>query len=117
MTKVYRVIFLGINGSRDEFLARMKRLGVRGSVIDRMIPRAPVILKEGLQIKYARRYAELVQWAGGRVKIQEHGTIKDMDHESMFFVKGFDNFTICPQCGYKQDRGERCIRCGFVLDG
>lgn len=94
----------------------MKTLGIDRATIEYMLLKAPIILKDGLDIKHARLYAEKIQWAGGRVKMKESGFFESNNASPEPYVKGFGDFTICPQCGYKQDRHERCIRCGFLLE-
>lgn len=116
MERKYCVIFLGISGSKQSFLQNMKNMGVEERLIEYMIEKAPIILKEGLDIRHARLYAEKVEKAGGRVKLKEMGLLDSSRKSPEFYVKGFDNFTVCPQCGYKQDKQEKCLRCGYLLN-
>jgi ribosomal protein L32 len=116
MIKCYRVIFLGLNESIDNFMQGMSRLGVSSDMVNKMMGKAPVILKEQMTLEYARRYAEAIQYAGGRVRIQENGLLNATEkaHRS-FNIPTLENFIMCPQCGYKQLKSRLCERCGYVL--
>lgn len=117
MTKKYRVLFQGLTREEDIFRAGMKSLGVDTTAIDKLIGDAPIIMRGDLTLSAARRYAEVVQEAGGRVTIQEHGYFKEsrrMNHN--LNIPPFQNFTMCPRCGLKQQKEGVCARCGFGLD-
>jgi hypothetical protein len=51
----------------------MSRLGMSPSEVERIIMEAPVILKEDMTIGIARRYADDIMQAGGKVNIEENG--------------------------------------------
>ena len=114
MVKKYRVLFHGLTEDEEDFKARMVGLGAPPDTVDRMIRDAPVVLKGGLTLGAARDYAEAVQEAGGRVKIEEQGHFEESTQvEIISPIASFENFTMCPECGLKQRKGETCIRCGF----
>jgi hypothetical protein len=115
--KKYRVLFQGLLGDKNAFKARMIYLGAPPETVDRMIQEAPVILKGDLSLGDARQYADTVQEAGGRVMIQEHGYSKEpmRTHYSNSIVS-LKDFTMCPECGLKQPKGEICGRCGLRLN-
>ncbi len=116
MIKGYRVIFLGLNESIDIFMQGMSRLGVSPDMVDKMIDKAPVILKEEMTLEYARRYAEAIQYAGGKVRIQENGMLNPTGKTTRSFnIPTLENFIMCPECGYKQLKSKLCERCGYVL--
>lgn len=113
MDKTYRVVFLGLLGSDEDFLERMSRLGVPLQTVKQIISNAPIILKGGLSLGGAREYADAVQHAGGRVNIQEHGIMEVPKRFSRpLEVKSLQEFTMCPQCGHKQLKAQACSRCG-----
>ena len=115
MNKRYRVIFWGLIESKDQFRYGMSRLGVSPGIIEQIIDKAPVILKEDMTLGYARQYADAIQHAGGRVNIQVYGLFEDKkDTRGSFNIEPLENFTMCPECGHKQLKAEACLKCGFV---
>ncbi|MFH1488981.1 MAG: hypothetical protein ABII06_08765 [Pseudomonadota bacterium] len=94
----------------------MTKLGVNAAIIDRIVRKAPVILKGEMTLGDARKYADAVFLAGGRVNIQEHGLFAEpMRSSKPLDIKSLGKFTMCPECGYKQLKGAFCERCGFLL--
>ena len=118
MVKKYRVLFHYPLVESDDFRAGMARIGVPGETVSRMIAKAPVVLKGGLTPEEARLYADAVQGAGGRVTIDEDGSFESpFEPKSSSPITAFRDFTMCPRCGFKQQRGERCIKCGNRFAG
>ena len=115
MVKKYRVLFQGlIEKDKEVFKAGMVRLGAPAEIVDKMFEKIPVILKGDLTLGDARRYADAVQDAGGRVTIQEHGYFEESGRmNAVVSIAPFNEFTMCPECGLKQPKGEACERCGF----
>ncbi len=117
MNKKYRVLFHGLVGDEESFKARMIDLGAPPETVDRMLGKAPVILKEDLPPATARRYADAVQAAGGRVTIQECGYfVEPIHNRSKVSIASFEAFTMCPECGFKQQKGKACVKCGFQFN-
>jgi ribosomal protein L32 len=116
--KKYRVVFMRIVVSEREFKERMSHLGVSMSASEMIIEKAPVILKEGMTLRSARRYADAIQRAGGLVKLREQGFFKASEkfHDPLQ-IEPLESFTMCPQCGYKQLKAEICVKCGFYISG
>ena len=118
MNKRYRVIFFGLINSEDNFKHGMSRLGVASDSVESIIQKAPVILKEDMRLRDARKYADAVQEAGGMVKIRAHGFFKENDAPAFVYnIEPLENFVMCPQCGYKQLKRETCLRCGSTFLG
>jgi len=92
----------------------MARLGASPESVDMMIRKAPVILKEGLDPAYSRRYADAVQEAGGIAEIQRYEPVEGSENHAMV-IAPFEDFTMCPECGLKQQKKDICVRCGFRL--
>lgn len=116
MDKQYRIVFLGLLRGQEEFAQGMARLGLGLSIAEEMIQKAPVVLKGGMTLKEARAYADAVQEAGGRVNIQEHGFFEEPRQlRKDLEIKPLENFTACPECGYKQLKRDACTKCGFVF--
>ena len=116
MDKKYRVVFLGLNNDEENFKQGMSGFGVTPSTIERMIKKAPIVLKGEMTLGDARRYADAVFQAGGRVRLQAHGLFNEpMRNSKPPDIKSFGKFTMCPQCGYKQMKAVFCKRCGFLL--
>jgi hypothetical protein len=116
VTKKYRVLFLGLVGNEEAFKARMTKLGVSIPTVDLMISKAPVILKGGMTLKEARQYADAVQFAGGKVNIQEHGLFEEPETMNRsLHIKPLEDFVMCPECGYKQLRERACVKCGYLF--
>jgi hypothetical protein len=114
VVKTYRILFLGLLEDPDRFKENMSGMGVQPEVTDKMLQRAPILMKTGMALAEARRYAEAVQKAGGRVNIQEDGGFqKPRDHRRP--IKPLEYFTMCLECGHKQPRSERCVRCGCAF--
>jgi hypothetical protein len=114
MSKKYRVVFHGLVGEEEKFRERMNRLGVQPDALDRMLLNAPIIMKGELTLAAARRYADAVQEAGGKIRIEESGTFDDSRRiNRSVHIASFKEFTMCPECGFKQQKGDVCIKCGF----
>ena len=116
MAKKYRVVLFGVNVDEGVFQQNMARLGVSSSVLKDYIEKAPVVLVRDLSLADARRYAEAIIDAGGLANIQETGEPPEMrpSYGQMSEPSQAD-FMICHNCGFKQKRGERCVRCDFDL--
>lgn len=114
MSKKYRVLFLGLSENEKDFKVRMNRLGASPEIIDIIIKKAPIILKEGLALGHSRRYANAVREAGGLAEIQGYESVEDPVDCSMT-IAPFKDFTMCPECGFKQHKKEFCEKCGFRL--
>ncbi|MEJ2725638.1 MAG: hypothetical protein P8175_13535 [Deltaproteobacteria bacterium] len=118
MDKRYRIVFLGLLKGSEEFAQAMSGAGVKYRVIDEMIQKAPVVLKGGMTLREARTYADAVQDAGGRVIIQEHGFFEEPPQlRNEGGIKPLEEFTACPECGFKQLKARACAKCGFVFQG
>lgn len=116
MDKKYRVVFLDLVESREDFEKSLSTLGVTAATVAQILEKAPVILKAGMSLGQARQYAEVVQEAGGRVNIQEDGIFeRPRQMNKAVGIEPFENFTMCPECGFKQRKIESCIKCGFSL--
>ena len=116
MVKKYRVLFQGVIQDEGGFKTRMKCMGAPPETLERMMRNTPVILKGGLTLGAARIYADAVQEAGGRVTIQEYGLFEESARTNSWqSIAGLEDFTMCPECGLKQAKGENCIRCGSEL--
>ncbi|MDY6971880.1 MAG: hypothetical protein SV775_06080 [Thermodesulfobacteriota bacterium] len=116
MTKKYRVVFHSLAKDIKTFETQMKRLGVPVDIVEYMIRKAPLILKQDLTLEAARQYADSVLKAGGRVTIQEHGRLLRSRHiDRSVPIVSFEDFTMCPRCGFKQPKGKNCVRCGGIL--
>ena len=112
----YRVVFLGLNKTEQSFIDGMSKLGVSPVVSGSVVKKAPVILKEDLSGDVARKYADAVQSAGGKVNIIKYScSEKDENKKSIFTIEPMENFTMCPQCGYKQLKAGFCSKCGLAL--
>lgn len=117
MDKKYRVLFLGLIGNEEDFRERMSKFGVSSPAVEQILQKAPVVLKGGMTLGDARHYADAIQYAGGRVNIKEHGVFEEPKRINRSFeIKPFENFIMCPQCGYKQLKEEVCVKCGNVFD-
>lgn len=117
MNKKYRVVFMGLLRSEEDFKQKMSGLGVSLETAELIIRKAPVVLKENMTLGHARQYAEAIQDAGGKVKLQEHGFFEEPERKDRpFFIKPFEHFIVCSQCGYKQLKVDTCVKCGFVLE-
>ncbi|HOP48735.1 MAG TPA: hypothetical protein PK874_13835 [Desulfobacteraceae bacterium] len=116
MVKKYRVIFKGLNKSDEEFKERMYRMGVPSETLDEIVRRAPVVIKKDVTLKYARQYADAVQEAGGIIKIQECGWFEEEKHFNQSTrIISLEDFRMCPECGYKQPKKNKCVKCGCSL--
>lgn len=118
MNKKYRIVFLGLISPENDFKERMSGFGVPPEQISLLIEKAPIILKDDMPFGYARQYADAVQYAGGKVNIQEHGIFDDKNTVNRSFeIKSLENFIMCPECGHKQLKGDVCVKCGLVYEG
>ena len=116
MDKRYQVIFLDLLYREDFFKKAMTGLGISPSISERIIRKAPVVLKADMSFDYASRYADAVRKAGGRVRIQECVGLKNSGGGSRALrIEPLKNFTMCPHCGHKQLKAEACVRCGSIL--
>ncbi len=95
----------------------MLHLGAPAEIVAKLFEKTPVILKGDLTSGDARRYADAVQNAGGRVTIQEYGQFEESGRmNGAVNIAPFNEFTMCPECGLKQPKGEACVRCGFRFE-
>lgn len=117
MEKRYKVVFLGLIKTEDYFKEWMLRLGMSPAEVERIIMEAPVILKEDMTIGIARRYADDIMQAGGKVNIEENGFFEDNSEKKTGSLRfePLESFTMCPRCGYKQLKSEQCCKCGLTL--
>lgn len=115
MAKTYRVVFLELRAAEDEFREHMRGLGADDVKVEQILTHAPLVIRRDLSLKTARRYAEAVEEAGGRVCIQEHGNCDDKEDNRGWAIRTLDQFTMCPECGFKQVKANFCIRCGHAL--
>ena len=116
MAKKYRVVLFGVNIDEGVFQQNMARLGVSSSVLKDYIEKAPVVLVRDLSLADARRYAEAIMNAGGLANIQETGELPETRASyGKLCVPSQEDVMICHNCGFKQNRSERCVRCGFDL--
>jgi len=85
-------------------------------MVERIINKTPVVLKRDMTLGDARHYADAIQYAGGRVNIQEHGVFEEPEHnERSLDIAPLENFIMCPQCGCKQLKDQACVKCGMVF--
>jgi hypothetical protein len=114
MNKVYRVIFIGLLRTEEYFKHRISMLGVSPEEADKILKKAPVVLKEGESLEYIKRYAGAIIAAGGNVDIQSYDAETGPENK-IEGIAGMSSFTQCPQCGHRQPKKELCVRCGFIL--
>jgi len=116
VTKKYRVVFFGIMLDAEIFRQNMAKLGVPGPTLDKYMDKVPVVLKRDLTLADARRYAETIINAGGIVTIQETGKFSETESPAeKKHITFAQDFVVCPNCGFKQNRKDSCVRCGFDL--
>ncbi len=114
MNEGYFVVFSGLDKPETHFKQKMVRLGVSPATVEQIIKKSPVILKAGMPLDRAKRYADAVREAGGIVRIRRHGLqVKESNIDRPINIEPLENFTMCPQCGYKQLKRDKCIKCGF----
>lgn len=114
VSKKYRVTLFGITVNTGVFRQNMAKLGVSGSTLDKYIKKAPVVLKRDLRLADARRYAEAIINAGGSVNIQETGEFPEIKSPpERGSISSDQDFSLCPNCGFKQKKGDFCVRCGW----
>ena len=117
MVKKYCVLFQKLSAEKGTFKIAMVRLGVTPDIVEQMIRKAPIILKGDLSLEAARRYADAVQGAGGRVVIQEDDRFEGPEQTRWSLsVPSLEDFTMCPECGLKQLKKAICAKCGFKFD-
>jgi hypothetical protein len=117
MDKTYKVIFSGLLKEAEYFKGQMLKLGVSENVSNGIIKKAPVILKQGLSLKHAETYADAIIRAGGKAVLQVE-KFPEGNHEKVTSsrVISLKNFTMCPQCGFKQLKTGTCIRCSLKFE-
>lgn len=117
MARRYRIVFMGLTETELQFMNGMSsQFGVSQRAAKNILENTPMVLKEHLTLGEAREYAEALQRAGGKVHIQEQGESKEPDRGRFCAeVKSFEEFTVCPECGFTQLKGEICVKCGFVF--
>lgn len=116
MTKAYRVMFLGLRNGEDQFRKKMAGVGVSSDMVQGMIQKAPMIMKEWLHLRDARSLAESIQEAGGRVTIQEQGVFGESKRfDKQVEIAPFEDFILCPECGFIQRKAGACAKCRFPL--
>lgn len=117
MDKKYLCIFKGVKGDEAGFRAAMHRLGLGDEFLDELIARAPVVVKRDVELREARRYADTLQDAGGLVSILENGVVAEKRPTGgVRPITPFEDFAMCPECGFKQAGSPRCVKCGRRLE-
>ena len=114
MNKVYRVVFTGLLQTEEYFKSRISMLGVSPENANKILEKAPVVLKEAESFEYIQRYARAIEKAGGNVNIRSCDSECSIKTESKV-IPGMSSFTQCPRCGHRQPKKELCVRCGFLL--
>jgi hypothetical protein len=109
----YCVIFKDLIKEKEFFISGMSGLGIDSKTSVKILEKAPVILKADLTFEEAKRYAGAVNRAGGKVKIEGYSVFENEQINQSLKIKTFENFVMCPRCGYKQLRKSSCARCGF----
>lgn len=116
MIKKYRVVFLGLLEGKEGVKRKMSKLGVPGETVEELNTKAPIVIKRDTTLKEARQYADRLQHAGCRVVIRECGYFEESRPVSgLSPITPLQDFTMCPECGYKQVKGKTCVKCGFRL--
>jgi hypothetical protein len=116
VVNTYRVLFQGLLEEPERFKENMRKIGVSADLSKTILQSAPVFLKAGMALQDALRYAEAVQKAGGKVRVlPEKGMEKAPRPSKTLPIKPLEYFTMCPTCGHKQPKSERCVRCGCAL--
>jgi len=116
--KSYRVIFEELRNGRGDFERHILSWGLNHEQIESILEKAPVVLKDGLSLKEARKYAEAFQEAGAKIQIQENGVLEAEAADKQrvgFEIRPLQDFALCPQCGHKQLKARICERCGNVF--
>lgn len=114
MNKFYRVIFTGLLTKEEHFKSRISVLGVSREDADKILEKAPVVLKEAESLEYIKKYARAITNAGGKVDIISWSSAGTLETEHAE-IPGMSSFTQCTQCGYRQQKSKQCVRCGAVL--
>ena len=116
MDKRYRIIFTELLKDEGYFKGQLLRLGVSEGVSEEIIRKAPVILKKNLSLKDARQFADAFFQAGGRVTIHDESQEDKSGSNGMSSgIVTLKDFTMCPQCGYKQIKTDKCVKCGLLF--
>lgn len=114
MNKMYRIIFTGLLQTKEFFKTRITMLGISPQEADKIIEKAPVILKEAESLEYIERYARAIINAGGNVDIRSYYSAGRTETEPGL-IPGMSSFTQCPRCGHRQPKKKLCERCGVNL--
>ena len=112
---MYKVIFTGLLQTEKYFKSRISRLGVSQEDADKILKKAPVVLKEAASFEYIKKYARAVMDAGGSVDIRSSDDSAGSLKTGPGMIPGMSSFTQCPRCGHRQPKRELCVRCGFNL--
>ena len=116
--KKYLCVFRGFRGDEESFRAAMGRHGLGEKFLGDLIAKAPVVVKRDVELREARRYADILQEAGGIVSIVENGEFTDRKKPARKYpIKSFEAFVMCPECGFKQAGSANCERCGRKIGG
>jgi len=114
MNKMYRIIFTGLLQTKEFFKTRITMLGISPQEADRILEKAPVILKEAESLEYIERYARAIINAGGNVDIRAYYSAGSAETEPGS-IPGMSSFAQCPRCGHRQPKKKLCDKCGFNL--
>lgn len=146
----YKVIFLGLSVIGPEEETRLigglqKRFNLSPERAESLLQRVPIVVKKGLTVEEAQRYAKVFEEIGGRAKLEEEKepipTLEitrgfEPEHEpepraepgprpepkppfayrSAPEKKAFiKGMVTCPQCGFEQPETDECIKCGVII--
>lgn len=115
MTKKYRLVFHYLIKPENYFREKMSMLGVSSEAVQKILKKAPVVLREDSSLEYLKKYANAVIDAGGRVDIRLVRNQEADDRSVM--IEPMKNFVLCSECGLKQLRKQACEKCGRPLPG
>ena len=116
VAKTYRVVLVARIEEKQDFEAKMEKLGFPPGSVQELVAKIPTALKAGLSLGEARAFAETVLEAGGKVNIQEHGVSEELSRpHPPIEIRSLQDFTRCPECGHRQIKAEACVKCGSLF--
>ena len=98
---LYQAVFLGevLNGAEPaQVREQLLDLGVLdGAMADQAFAGNPVTLRDGLTHDQALKYARAVATANANCRVVP------------------ESWVVCPGCGFPQEPGDECVKCGLIF--